>query len=195
MNYLVEALTLGILYGLGPCTIVCAPILVPLIISTSKNGREGILQIFIFGFGRILSYISLGILSGYAGHLFGLSIKFIGIFIIVLGISILLRYPKKCLFPPKIGGGHLSFLSGVVIGLGPCPPLLALLSLAALTRSAFTGGLMGFVFGLGSFITPLIILGFLAGKWTEKSKDLKRTNTIVCSLFLILLGSWRVSEV
>lgn len=111
MNYLIEALTLGVLYGLGPCTIFCAPILIPLIISTSKSSREGIVQTFSFGFGRILSYTFLGLISGYVDYLFGnlISKELIGIFILGLGVFILIRKYPKCLFLIKVDGKHVSF--------------------------------------------------------------------------------------
>jgi hypothetical protein len=194
MDYLIEAITLGFLYGVGPCTLFCAPILVPLVISTSSSGREGIMQIFTYGFGRILSYASLGIISGYLGYLFGgfVSMKLIGIFIAGLGVLLLLkRYEKKCpKFLGRIKGKHFFFISGVIFGFRPCPALLAILSLAVLTRSVFRGGLIGIAFGLGTILSPLIILGFLAGRWSERSEELREINFKLCALFLIFLGLW-----
>lgn len=195
MSYLIEALTLGVLYGLGSCAIVCAPILVPLIISTSKNGKDGVKQTLAFYSGKILSYIFLGLMSGYVGYLFKdlITQKIIGGFLIALGLFVFCqRYTKKCQFLEKVKGEHLSFLTGVLIGLRPCPALLALLSMAALAGSVFLGGLMGLVFGLGTILSPLIILGFLAGKWAKISGKLRRINIIICGLFLVLLGIWKI---
>lgn len=184
------ALTLGILYGLGPCTLFCAPILVPLIMATAKSGKEGIVQVFNFGFGRISAYIFLAGISGYAGYLLReiISQKLISIFVIFLGVFILIRSRESCpFFLTKVKNREISFLSGFVIGLGPCPPLLALLSLAALEKSFLTGLGMGLVFGLGSLITPLIIFGFLAGRLAIL-KEFKNVASITSAIFLIIFG-------
>jgi sulfite exporter TauE/SafE len=194
MSHLIQALTLGFLYGIGPCTAFCAPILIPLIASTSKNSKEGLIQTLALYSGKISSYVFLGLVSGYLGRLFGgfISIKAIGIFVIGLGIFTLLKkYEKKCLFLKRITGKHLSFLSGLLIGLRPCPAFLALLSLAVLTGSAFTGGLMGMMFGVGTLLSPLIILGLLAGKWAELEK-FRGINALTGGIFLILLGVWKI---
>lgn len=197
MAQLFSALSLGILYGLGPCTIFCAPILIPLIMAIARTGKEGVIQVFSFGFGRILSYIFLGAISGYSGYLLTnlVSQKIIGIFIVLLGTFILFRYfffsskfetSQSC---PRLlfRGRELSFISGVIIGLLPCPPLLALLGLAVLERSFLIGAGMGFFFGMGSLITPLIIFGFLAGKFANL-KEFKNLIPIVSGLFLIIFG-------
>ena len=39
---IIQALTLGFLYGIGPCTLSCAPLVVPLIMATAKNPKQGI---------------------------------------------------------------------------------------------------------------------------------------------------------
>ncbi len=193
VSYL-EALILGVLYGLGPCSIFCAPILIPLIITTVRTGKEGIIQVFNFGFGRILAYFFLGGLAGYTGYLFEdlISKKLISIFIVLLGIFILLVYfftfKKQSKCPTLLARGReLSFLTGLVIGLSPCPPLLALFSLAALEKSFLIGMGMGLFFGIGSLITPLIIFGFLAGK-ISSLEEFKAIVPIVSGLFLIIFG-------
>lgn len=189
-----EALILGVLYGLWPCSIFCAPILIPLIITTVRTGKEGIIQVFNFGFGRILAYLSLGGLAGGTGYLLNNLIpqKLIGVFVVLLGVFILIGYflaQKKhsscSIFLTK--GKELSFITGLVIGLGPCPPLLALLSLAVLEKSFLTGMTMGLFFGTGSLVTPLIIFGFLAGKLSSL-KEFQTVVPFVSSLFLIIFG-------
>jgi len=150
------------------------------------------MQTIAFGFGRVFSYTLLGIISGYIGRSFGFLISktWIGVFIMMLGVSILLKYPKKCLFRFR---SELPFLLGIVVGLAPCPPLLALLSLALLEKSIFIGALMGLSFGLGTILSPIIVLGFMAGKWAERSTGFMEINIKVCGLFLILLGLWKIT--
>lgn len=197
MTSFFEALILGVLYGLGPCAIVCAPILVPLIMATAKTGKEGIIQVFSFNFGKISAYIFLGGFFGYTGYFLSdlVSEEMAGIFLIFLGIFILLQYffnfhysnSNSCSFLKKIGGRKLSFITGLVIAFRLCPALLAVLSLAALERSPLIGAGMGLAFGIGCLVTPLIIFGFLAGKLATLN-ELKNIAPIVSCVFLIILG-------
>ncbi len=202
MSVFFEALILGILYGLGPCLIFCLPILTPLVMATARTGKEGIIQTFLFGFGRISTYIFLGGISGYTGYLLGelISQKVLGIFLIFFGIFILAGYflklnpwPKfsRCSFFLANKGMELSYFTGLVIGLSPCPPLLALLAMAVLEKSPLIGTGMGLFFGLGSLVTPLIIFGFLAGKLSSL-KEFKTIVPITSGLFLILFGSIKI---
>ena len=191
MQFLIEALILGVLYGIGPCTLFCAPVMVPLVMSYSKDGREGIKHALVFSAGRMTSYASLGAVSGLLGIALTniLTKEMTAAVIIAFGVLILLkRYPKKCAFAGRVKGGQTSFSSGVLLGLSPCYPLISLLSLAALSGSPVTGLAMGIIFGLGTTITPLLILGFFAGKWASFSKEFMNVNLIVTGGFLILLG-------
>ncbi|MEM7816209.1 MAG: sulfite exporter TauE/SafE family protein [Candidatus Aenigmatarchaeota archaeon] len=191
MQFIIEAFVLGILYGTGPCTLSCAPVMVPIIMSYSKSGIDGIRQSLIFSLGRIASYSLLGMLSGFIGSaITKIATKEItAAIIITFGVLIILkRYPKKCKFICKIKGKHTSFTSGVLLGLSPCYPLLGILSLAALSGSPIIGLAMGIVFGIGTLITPLVLLGFFAGKWASFSKEFMSINLIITGGFLILLG-------
>ena len=191
MQFLLEALVLGVLYGIGPCTLVCAPIMVPLVMSYSKSGRDGVKQMLVFSSGRIASYAILGSASGMLGMALTniITKEVTAAVIIILGILILLkRHPKKCGFTKNVKGEHASFSSGVLLGLSPCYPLIGLLSIAALSGSPLTGLLMGVIFGLGTVITPLVIIGFFAGKWASFSKEFMDMNFLISGGFLILLG-------
>ena len=191
MSFLLDALVLGVLYGIGPCTLFCAPVIVPLVISFSDGGRDGIKQTLIFSAGRIISYASLGAVSGFIGVALEDFVpkEVIALFIIILGILVVLkRYPKKCSFVKAVKGKHASLTSGVMLGLSPCYPLIGLLSLAALSNSPLTGFAMGIVFGIGTTITPLIILGFFAGRWAKFSHEFRDMNTLITGAFLVLLG-------
>jgi thiol:disulfide interchange protein DsbD len=188
---LIEALSLGILYGIGPCTISCAPLIVPLIMATAKDKKQGIWFSLVFGFGRIASYVALGFFAGLLGYaLTGIvSKKIIGLFIIILGIALLFKINNKCIFKSKfkIKSSIMSFLAGLIYGFGPCPPLIALLTLVIAKGSAITGALMALVFGIGTILSPIIILGFFSG-WFAKQKEFKETIPYVSSIFLIIIG-------
>ena len=191
MSFILEALTLGILYGLGPCTIFCAPVMVPLAMSFSKDGKDGLRHTLIFSFGRVISYAILGGLSGFAGTALSgvVSKEIVGGFIISIGVLVFLRrYPKKCSFIKRFKGRHASFSSGIMLGLSPCYPLIGLLSLAALSGNPITGLLMGLVFGLGTTVTPLLLLGFFAGKWAKFTREFRTMNIAITGFFLVLVG-------
>jgi sulfite exporter TauE/SafE len=186
-----NALVLGFSYGIGPCTISCAPLIVPLIMSVSKNRREGIILSLIFSVGRIISYVLLGFLAGWLGNTINLFVskKVLGIFFVVVGSAVLFKIQGKCILKSKIKitSGWMALVTGFIFGLGPCPPLLGLLGLAVLTKSALTGALMGLVFGIGTIVSPIIILGLFSG-WIAKNPEFRRVIPYVSGGFLILMG-------
>ena len=190
IEWVVEALVLGFMYGLGPCTVSCAPLIVPIIVATAKNRKEGFWFSLIFSLGRLFSYTLLGFLAGLLGKKIDFLMPYwlLGSIMVLLGVGLLFNVQKVCLIKKrKFDGPVMSFVSGVVMGLGPCPPLLALLGLAVLSQSAITGLFMGFVFGLGTVISPILLLGFLSG-WFAKNKEFQKVIPYVTGIFLILLG-------
>jgi sulfite exporter TauE/SafE len=94
-----QAMTLGFLYGLGPCTIACAPLIVPLIMATTKNAKQGVIYSTIFSIGRVISYTTLGFFSGLLGKQFDSVVKnfHLGILFIILGIAIVFNLQSKCI--------------------------------------------------------------------------------------------------
>ena len=191
-NNLIEAFVLGILYGLGPCTLSCAPLIVPLIMGTSKNKKQGVFHSIIFSLGRIIAYVSLGFLSGLIGYTFNIpsSRQIIGVFIILLGILFFFNiHNNKCILKSKIKitGPAVALSAGFVWGLGPCPPLIALLAIVSTTGSAITGSVMALFFGFGTIISPVILLGFFSG-WFAKQKEFKEVIPYASGLFLIVIG-------
>jgi sulfite exporter TauE/SafE len=189
---LLKALVLGFTYGLGPCTISCAPLVVPLIMSVARNKTHGVILSLIFSAGRVAAYVILGLVSGLLGATLNFVIpnKIMGIIIILLGLTIILGLPNKCLFNTKvkITGPWISFIMGAAMGFGPCPPLIALLGLVVLTKSALTGALMGLVFGIGTVVSPLIILAFFSG-WFAKQREFQKVLPYVSGGFLIIFGA------
>ena len=188
---IINALILGFTYGLGPCTISCAPLIVPFIMSTANSRKEGIILSIVFSIGRVISYITLGFLAGFMGRNldFYLPQRYLGIFFILLGVAVFFNIHGKCIMKSrfKITSNSMALITGIVYGAGPCPPLIALLGLAVLSQSAWIGALMGLVFGLGTIISPLIILGLFSG-WFAKQKEFKQVIPYVSGVFLALLG-------
>jgi sulfite exporter TauE/SafE len=188
---ILQAITLGFLYGIGPCTLSCAPLVVPLIMATAKNSKHGIWLSLVFSFGRVLSYMFLGALTGFLGYILIqlISKKILGIFLILLGVLLFFKIQNKCILKSKIRitGSSIALGTGFVYGLAPCQPLIALMGLTATSSSAFTGLLMGLAFGIGTIVSPIIVLGFFSG-WFAKQKEFKEIIPYVSGIFLIVIG-------
>lgn len=190
MQYILESFTLGIVYGLGPCTVSCAPVMVPLIVSTSNSYKQGLLYALMFGAGRVLVYTVLGALFGFLGQQLDFSIPgwAMGAFIIAMGVAVLFRVQNKCFAKRvKITGLHMSFIAGIIMGLSPCAPMLSALAIAIASQSAMTGLFIGLVFGIGTIISPTIVLGLISG-WWGGLKEFRGINTNVAGAFMIILG-------
>jgi sulfite exporter TauE/SafE len=191
---MLEALVLGISFGFGPCITTCAPVIVPFVASTSSNYKEGLKSTVVFSAGKVLSYTLLGTLSGLLGMQLEqiISAKVVGLFMIIMAAFVFFDFHKKCLCRKiRVTNNRVLFTAGIVMGLTPCGPMLAALALAVLSKSWLTGGAIGLVFGLGTMLSPLLVIGMMSGAWARRvaqNPEFARMNRIVCSLFLALIG-------
>jgi len=190
MSLLLEAFVLGIIYGFGPCTASCAPVLVPIVMSTSKNYKQGFWYTIVFSLGRVLVYTLLGMIMGGIGSIFSISFPYwaIGIFMMALGVALFFNVHKKCLISKvKITGLQMSFVAGIIMGLSPCAPLLGALGLAITSKSILTGGFIALIFGIGTILSPILLIGVASGKWSSL-KEFSTINNYIAGVFLFLLG-------
>ncbi len=162
---------------------------------------------FVFSFSRVAVYLLLSLLIFLAGRIFasGFSLaisKYVfisgGIFIVLLGIfSILGRntHSRACAFL------HEKFIRqdkksvvvlGVITALAPCAPLLAVFSyLALVSQTIFNALIYALAFGLGTFISPLLILAAGAGwlgKILDKNEYFAKIFNFICGLVVVCLG-------
>lgn len=209
MNKIVVTLFLsGLLFGSGPCIASCGPILISYIVGTKKSILKGLVVYILFSLSRISVYLVLGVLIFFLGnfllerflHNFSKYILTLGgAFIILVGI--LMAWGRRLEFKPWqflekniIGHDKKSMLAlGLVTGLLPCAPLLVILSYVGLvSKSWFESLLYSFSFGLGTFISPLILLVILAGLIPKFLVDKKNLYTqifsFICGLMIIFLG-------
>jgi len=194
MSMLITAFLMGIVYGFGPCTMSCAPVLVPIVMSTSKNYKQGLIYTLVFSFGRVLVYILLGMILGAVGRELNIVVPdwALGLFFIVLGIALMFNIQKKCLISKiKITGLQMSFVAGIIMGFSPCAPLVAALGLAISSKSILMGGVIALVFGIGTIISPILLIGIASGKWSSM-KEFKGVNNYVAGGFLIILGIFQI---
>lgn len=204
-----QIFAIGVTFGIaGPCFLACTPILITYVVGKKERWAEAFKDILIFLSGRLLAYILLGGLAGlsgavlrrftevnFAGYLEPIS----GAVSIVLGIIILAhKEPATCACGDtrkktyNFGG---LFVLGFMIGVSPCAPLLALLfQIALMSKNALDGASYAFSFGLGTFLSGLIVVGTLTGILGGFTRKLVRSRTaniafrIACGALLILLG-------
>lgn len=81
---------------------------------------------------------------------------------------------------------------GALFALVPCPPLLAMLGCASQAGSPWSGSLLLMLFGLGTAVSPLLLVGVLAGVFSQRIRSLAPQHTLLfqrtSAVLLILLG-------
>lgn len=199
----------GLFFGSGPCIASCGPILISYIAGTKKNILKGLITYTLFSSARIFVYLILSLLIFFLGRftldrLLGNFSKYVvvlgGIFIILIGLLMALGkrlefglwqfLHKKFLERDK----KSIMILGFAIGALPCAPLLAILSYVGLvSRNWLHTLLYSFSFGVGTFVSPLILLTLLAGfipTWLKDRKILySQIFSFICGLILIFLGT------
>ena len=170
----------GLLMGVGPCLVSCGPVLISYIAGTKRSAMQGLRSWFIFSLSRFLVTVFLGSIAGIAGAgLFsrfyhGISAPIIwfitGIFISFLGILIFFGIHTKIkvcgvLNQSLIQHDTKSLIAlGILIGVLPCVPLLGVFSYITMASTHYSQGiLMAAAFGLGTIISPLVLLSMAAG--------------------------------
>lgn len=200
---------IGFSFGIiGPCFLVCTPVLITYIVGSKKEWAEVFKDILTFLSGRLFAYALLGALAGLSGAFLR---KFTGSVLssyfqplagavsIFFAIMILTnRTNNECAcwtIHNKIFNFGGVFAFGFLIGLSPCAPLLALLfDITLMSKSALDGMFYALSFGLGTFLSGLITVGIIAGFLTRvpaaliKSKIATITFKIICALLLAALG-------
>lgn len=209
-NPYLASLLLGMLYGLTFCTSVCLPYVISYIAGIGAGFRKGVRVTSIYNAGRVAAYALIGALTGLFKNLvsdmFFLSYQkyspiAFGAVIILIGMSIFLReksstgtcnveehahlgIPKKILtqrFDIR------AFLMGFTRGLILCPPLVALL-LAALALPQVNTVFLAALFGLGTTVSPLLVLGGATGWLLNKAPSFSRWVSKIGAGVLVLLG-------
>lgn len=195
----------GLILGSGPCIGFCAPVLAGFTASYKPSLKKALISYLFFSSGKLASYMILGALCGifsgilksifFVNSLNTLNIVF-GIFILLIGIlTLAFKEPlgsKYCLF---LFRGNLSNagILGLLAGFSPCLPLLGILDyITIVSHSPLEGLSYAFSFGLGTTVSPVILLVGLSGKLAGDFSDNHKIKTlirVVSSLILIYLGS------
>jgi thiol:disulfide interchange protein DsbD len=200
----------GLLYGLVACTATCLPYLASYIAGTGANFRKGVLTTLSFNSGRIIAYTLIGTLIGVFSSLmhFFAEDSTISIFqaystiafsvvTIIIGASLLYKNRKpscNCNIPvtsKKRLTGRFdagAFTLGLSRGLVLCPPLLALLLYSVPFASPVDSVAFAGLFGVGTAISPMLLLGGVTGWLLNKAPLLRTYIAIAGAAALILLG-------
>jgi sulfite exporter TauE/SafE len=208
----IEALSIGLLYGTIFCTSECLPYLASYIAGTGAGFRKGILITLLYDAGRLISYTLIGVMVGIIGgsvasildELSLLSFRIysayaIGIITILIGVHIFFRSRKnnyncasecKNVDEWKIGKYDFrAFTLGLTRGLIICPPLFALLVFSVPFGSPLDSIAIAFLFGFGTILSPMLLLGGVTGWLLNKAPMFKKWISIIGSGALIVLGT------
>jgi sulfite exporter TauE/SafE len=200
----------GLLYGLVVCTASCLPIVTSYIAGVGGGFGKGVKISLIFNSGRVLAYALIGGLIGLFSGLFRMlvseeaispfqiysSIAF-GLVTIVIGISIFLKSRKPCdcnvqgtnmVTTKRFGFDVGAFSLGLSRGLVVCPPLIALLIYSLPFASPVGSVGIAVLFGLGTTLSPILLLGGVTGWLLNKAPLFRKWISIAGAAALIVLG-------
>jgi sulfite exporter TauE/SafE len=200
----------GLLYGLAVCTASCLPIVTGYIAGVGAGFSRGVKISLIFNSGRVLAYALIGGLVGLFSNLFRLfvsdtaispfqiysSIAFGGV-TIVIGASIYLKSRKPCncnsqntntVATGRFGFDVGAFSLGLSRGLVLCPPLIALLIYSLPFASPVGSVGIAVLFGLGTTLSPILLLGGVTGWLLNKAPLFQKWISIAGAALLIMLG-------
>jgi len=202
------SLVLGLLYGLTFCASACLPYIISYIAGIGAGFKKGIVVTTIYNAGRIVAYAIIGTIVGllsatisedfFSAYQQYSAIAFSAI-IVFIGATILIKKQKTpCVCkeqkPDRFGIIKLTnrfdlraFLMGFTRGFILCPPLVALLVYAA-TFGQINSTIMAVLFGLGTAISPLLILGGATGWLLNKAPMFTKWLSKIGGIALIVMG-------
>ncbi|MEI8201098.1 MAG: sulfite exporter TauE/SafE family protein [Eubacteriales bacterium] len=172
--------------------------------------KDKIRPSLLYNLGRVTSYTIIGGIVGALGSVFSFSGRakgaiaiLAGIFMVVMGISMLGIFPWLNKFTPRLprflrrkagaaGKGKGPFIVGLLNGLMPCGPLQAMQIYALGTGSFLTGALSMFFFSLGTL--PLmfglgVFIMFLGSKFSKWMVGIGAVLVVVLGIIMFTRGA------
>jgi len=212
-NPYLEAFAVGILYGLAFCTSACLPYIASYIAGIGADFRRGVLITLIYNSGRVTAYALVGGLIGILSGVFRFLVDEVaiasfqeyssyafGIVTIAIGISLLQKNRSpSCDCSPKDSEKQAAtsksrrfdvraFSLGLSRGLVICPPLLILMLYSVPFAAPVDIFAVAVLFGLGTALSPILLLGGVTGWLLNKAPLFRKWITIGGAAILILLG-------
>lgn len=206
-----ELLIMGFSVSWGPCFLLCAPLIFSYLAADERGWKRTIPKLLIFASTRLVTFAILGSLAAIIGKSLAGSLRrydevlFIlaGFFVCLLGLLIILGkspQPRLCgimrrfTIDNPLGG---AMILGFLLGILPCfPHLVALTYISLISKGLGQGTLYGLSFGMGTLLSPAIILGGLGGSLPSLIKNRRYYQYLQwgCGLLLLFLGiriAWR----
>jgi sulfite exporter TauE/SafE len=209
-NPYLNSLAIGFIFGLGTCTVSCLPYIASYIASVGANFRQSIRITLIFNIGRIFSYAIIGVLIGVFGGLVrffadeptrfmlqNYSIIVLSVVTIIIGVSLLYKgrktscncnpsplNPKRLTNRFDVGAFTLGLSRGLIL----CPPLITLLVSSVLLANPLGSVTIAVLFGIGTAISPMLLIGGVTGWLLSKAPLLRNYIAIAGAVIIILLG-------
>jgi len=207
-NPYLASLALGLLYGFTICTSSCLPYLASYIAGIKAGFHKALTITAIYNTGRIAAYAVIGTIAGFLRTLVDEAIfetyqtifsAIFAVIVIIIGISIIFKKgscstcvpenvePQRGLEGFRQNFDVRAFFMGFSKGFVLCPPLVAFL-LYALTNYQANCTVLAFLFGLGTALSPMLILAAVVGWLLEKAPLFRKWTSILGAIALILLG-------
>jgi len=182
----------GIILGSGPCVSFCAPILMSYTAVYKASLKRAVFSYLVFSACKVLGYMILGALcaifvgilnSDKFSALLDVIYILMALFILFIGISTLfLKQPltkKYCAFLHRGNIRNVGIL-GFLVGLSPCLPLFGILNyIVIISKSGLDAIYYSLIFGLGTVISPLLLLVALSGGLADWISGNKKFQTII----------------
>ena len=155
---------LGLAYGATVCSLTCLPCLGTYLMGCGNGFRDGLIASMFFMLGKVACYTIFGGLAGLLGHVLTLTAGQQRIItgLALIGAALILPFISSgsCKQQHGTAGKRTSLLLlGMATSLTPCPPLAAILLLAAKDGSWLIGAGYGFLYGTGLMLSPLLVAG------------------------------------
>jgi sulfite exporter TauE/SafE len=203
MKDLLNALLLGLSSGAG-CLGVCAPFLVPFLISEHRKTAGNAKIVIEYLAGRLIAYIIVGAAAGLAGEYSGqfrISPKVYGALMIIAAV-LMFFYSSGIIFEGfekataffqsfKISR-RLPLVAGLVSGINFCPPMVAAFSYTITLKSVAGSVLYFMVFFIA---TSLYFLPFIFSSMVTKFERVRNAGEIagvLVSVWFLIYGVYLI---
>ncbi|MDR0373863.1 MAG: sulfite exporter TauE/SafE family protein [Nitrososphaerota archaeon] len=214
-NPYLGAFTGGLIYGLAVCTASCLPFVAGYIAGVGSGFRGSVKITMLFNSGRILAYALIGAVVGLFGGLLRIFVSdaaispfqiysslVFGVITVIIGVMVLFKARKsscECVGQDakkladtqkrgRFGVNFGAFTLGLTRGLILCPPLMALLVYALPFVSPAGSISIAVLFGLGTTISPLLLLAGVTGWLLSKAPLFQKWISFAGGAALIILG-------
>lgn len=212
LNSLLSIFLLGLVHGLTPDEHTW-----PVIFAYSvqqKKIKKSIKTAVYFALAATIPWTILAAIVGYLGSilipetwevyfhiLLGGAIILLGIYTVIyqhiphLHIGHQKGHQDK---PPKPFKTKQAFIYGLILGSGPCAPVLLMYGFAAQSQSVLIGIFAGLLFGLATLLTLGILAGILGGlvqyAQAKIRRNLSKILAYISGFVLIVFGTYLITE-